>query len=99
MKNNSFLNLINDYILKRNFETANTLLRKQIIYTYMQKVQKYNKDYYYSTVTELLEELQKYSNNKDIQYHLFLYFYKIQNEDLLENDKTYKLLDIYENLQ
>ena len=78
MKNNSFLNLINDYILKRNFETANTLLRKQIIYTYMQKVQKYN---------------------KDIQYHLFLYFYKIQNEDLLENDKTYKLLDIYENLQ
>ena len=47
MSNNRFLKLINSYMEKQEFMKCNSLLKKEIVYIYTNKVRKYNKDFYY----------------------------------------------------
>ena len=60
MSNSSFLKLINSYIDKQDFSKCNSLLKKEIVYIFTNKVRNYNKNYYYSTTVELLEEIREY---------------------------------------
>lgn len=96
MSNSSFLKLINNYINKHDFSKCNSLLKKEIVYIYTNKVRAYNKNYYYSTTVELLDEIRNHLSFAEcIPY---IKFYNILNEDCMEHEKTYKLLDLYNSL-
>lgn len=96
MSNSSFLKLINSYIDKQDFSKCNSLLKKEIVYIFTNKVRNYNKNYYYSTTVELLEEIREYLPFEEcIPY---IEFYNVLNEDCMEHEKTYKLLDLYNQL-
>lgn len=96
MSNNHFLKLINSYMEKHDFMKCNSLLKKEIVYIYTNKVRNYNKDYYYSTTVELLEEIKEHLSFEEcIPY---VKFYNILNEDCMEHERTQKLLDLYKSL-
>lgn len=96
MLDKHFIKLINSYIEKQDFMKCNSLLKKEIVYIYTNKVRKYNKNYYYSTTVELLEDIKVYLPIEEcIPY---VRFYNILNEDCMEHEKTYKLLDLYNSL-
>lgn len=96
MSNNRFLKLINSYMEKQEFMKCNSLLKKEIVYIYTNKVRKYNKDFYYSTTVELLEDIKEYLPLEEcIPY---VKFYNILNEDCMEYEKTQKLLDLYKSI-
>lgn len=96
MKTNSFIDLINSYIDRRDFKKCNELLKKEIVYIYTQKVRMYDKNYCYSTTVELLEVVKNYLLPEDT--YLYISFYNLLNESLLEHEKTYELLDIYNKI-
>ena len=96
MKSKLFLNLINSYIDKRDFNKCNSLLKKEIVYIYTQKIRKYNKRYCYSTTVELLDELK--ANLSFEECIPYIKFFNILNEECMEYERTTKLIEIYNSI-
>ncbi|MCI8965067.1 MAG: hypothetical protein HFJ43_01725 [Clostridia bacterium] len=96
IQSNLFLNLINSYINKQDFDKCNNLLKKEIVYIYTKKIRKYNKKYSYSTTVELLDELKSHLSFEEcIPY---IKFFNILNEDCMKYEKTNKLLQVYNEI-
>ena len=96
MKSKLFLNFINSYIDKRDFNKCNSLLKKEIVYIYTQKIRKYNKRYCYSTTVELLDELK--ANLSFEECIPYIKFFNILNEECMEYERTTKLIEIYNSI-
>ncbi len=90
---NKFLSLIDYYKQRQDFVKCNSLIKKEIVYIFTEKIKKINKNYRYSTTTELLDEVQRNLSKNDCIF--FINFYNTLNEDCSDFEKTEKLLDIY----
>lgn len=96
MRTNLFLNLINSYKNKRDFKKCNSLLKKEIVYIYTQKIRKYNKKYCYSTTVELLDEIKATLPFEECLP--YIRFFNVLNEECMEYEKTNKLIEIYNSI-
>ena len=86
------LNCINE----KNFLKYNELLKKQIIFYFVKKIQEKNKYFLYSNIVELLDCVEMYLSDNDI--FIFNHFYDLCKKDYEPEVLSGYLTDVYEKI-
>lgn len=88
--------LLDEYLNKNQYSEYNDVLRKEIIYTFVKKIQNKNKNYLYSTQIELEDDIKNMLSVKDsMRFKKFSEVLKLNIDDKLKSER---LLEIYDKL-
>lgn len=88
--------LLDEYLNKNQYSEYNEVLRKEIIYTFVKRIQKKNKNYLYSTQVELEDDIKNMLSVKDsMSFKKFSEVLKLNIDDKLKSER---LLEIYDKL-
>ena len=94
--NQKITKLLDEYLNKNQYSEYNDVLRKEIIYTFVKKIQKKNKNYLYSTQIELEDDIKNMLSVKDsMRFKKFSEVLKLKIDDKLKSER---LLEIYDKL-
>ena len=94
--NQKITKLLDEYLNKNQHSEYNDVLRKEIIYTFVKKIQKKNKNYLYSTQIELEDDIKNMLSVKDsMRFKKFSEVLKLNIDDKLKSER---LLEIYDKL-
>lgn len=88
--------LLKSYMELNQYREYNEVLKKEITYKFVKKIQDVNKNYLYSTQVELLEATEMYLENKDRM--LFRKYYYTLRLDIGDINMSERLMEIYEKL-
>lgn len=88
--------LLKSYMELNQYREYNEVLKKEITYKFVKKIQDVNKNYLYSTQVELLEATEIYLENKDRM--LFRKYYDTLRLDIDDINMSERLMEIYEKL-
>ena len=77
----------------KNYNEYNKILRNEIINSFVSKIQKNKPEYLYSTLPELVEDVQK--NLGEYEKEIILRFYEISSREIEEVSLADKLMDLY----
>lgn len=94
--NQKITKLLDEYLNKNQYSEYNDVLRKEIIYTFVKKIQKKNKNYLYSTQIELEDDVKNMLSTKDS--NCFKKFSEVLKLNIDDKLKSERLLEIYDKL-
>lgn len=94
--NQKITKLLDEYLNKNQYSEYNDVLRKEIIYTFVKKIQKKNKNYLYSTQIELEDDVNNMLSTKDS--NRFKKFSEVLKLNIDDKSKSERLLEIYDKL-
>lgn len=91
--NNSIKTLLKEYLDKKEYDSYNEILKKEIIYFYVKKIQRKDENYLYSSLVELIDDAENYLSLKDIE--ILNKFYNLTKTNYDPEILSEKLIDIY----
>lgn len=88
--------LLDEYLKDNQYKEYNNVLKKEITYFFVKRIQKTNKHYLYSTLVELFEDVERILDDRENV--IFKKFYKIIKQDYDDKELSKRLMEIYERL-
>lgn len=94
--NNEEILLLKKYIENKEFDKYNSVIKKEIIKYFVEEIKKVDSNYLYSSMVELLEDIESYLEIDKVE--LFKYFYKINKEQYKDEILSNMLTDICQKI-
>lgn len=88
--------LLDEYLKDNQYKEYNNVLKKEITYFFVKRIQKTNKHYLYSTLVELSEDVERILDDRENV--IFKKFYKIIKQHYDDKELSKRLMEIYERL-